>query len=182
MQNDSRVNFYREEDEFSARQERESIRSSQYYGEINMRPSRGRKGVFAGRKSNGEYVVTSEGFSDEIIESKDDQGNSLYVTMWTKKEATNCLKCKKPIEYRDQIVTSTAPRSEFVNCMTCSGSTNGHVLHRRIITADNPIPTKNDSCIRCMRSLAKEMSVKWCIVDKAAYCPEGCDNNKVHIE
>ena len=97
-------------------------------------------------------MVTHEDLGENVIESKDDQGNSLYVTMWTKKEATNCQRCKSQIEYRQQVVTSTAPRSDFVHCMKCSGCANGHVLHRRLCDKE-PLETKNDSCMGCMRSL-----------------------------
>ena len=112
-----------------------------------------------------------------ITEMKCDNGNGLYVTRWTKKESTNCSKTKKPIKYKDQYVTCTCSPSETAYHMEASGCPNGHVLHHRVL--HEPLPPRNDSCLRCMRSLQKEMSVKWCIECNAAFCPEGCDIKRI---
>mmetsp|Transcript_25483 Transcript_25483/g.29961 ORF Transcript_25483/g.29961 Transcript_25483/m.29961 type:complete len:114 (+) Transcript_25483:2605-2946(+) len=112
-----------------------------------------------------------------MVELKCDNGHGLYVTRWTKKDSANCSKCKSAIKYKDQMVTCPNKSCETTFCMRCSGCVNGHVVHTRVL--NEPLPARADSCLRCLRSLQKDLSVKWCSECSTAYCAEGCDIRRI---
>lgn len=116
--------------------------------------------------------------AEGVFRSTCANGHDLYVTQWTKKNATgNCGKCKGEINYREQVVTC-ADRNCFVSeCMKCSGCMHGHVAHRRTVKED--LPAKHDSCLRCLKDIRKQTSIKWCGECNGAFCPDSCQIRRI---
>ena len=123
-------------------------------------------------KSNGRIKTTNISDDKNVIEQVCDNGHELYVTRRTKQLDTNCFHCADKIAYKEQMITCTGS-CKVSMCLKCSGCCNAHVVHRKIV--NEPLPAKNNSCLRCMTSLSKQEAVNWCFECSQAFCPEQCN-------
>ena len=151
------------------------------------------KNYFYAVEEEPEQVISARERKQEVFEAKREQhrmktqnalakdmtlteqtcnnGHQLYVARRTKKNDPRCFHCNDEILYKAQMITCTG-KCGCSMCLKCSGCCNGHVLHRKIVK--EPLSTKNNSCLRCMKGLGKAQAVNWCVDCKQAFWAENC--------